>query len=126
MIDPRNLPQMPSLMIVGPGELYDEDLAVLGRQVIAHYGDTWTAFHGQLVASMGALLGAADAPYVIPGSGTTCLDAAMMNLFEPGQRVVIANTGFFGGRLAEIARQQRLDVVEVDVEPGAPAGHGIQ
>lgn len=119
-MDPRDLPEMPELMIVGPGELHEEDLAVLGRQVIAHYGDVWTQLHTEAVDAVGTLLGAADPPYIIPGSGTTCLDAAMLNLFEPGQRVVIANTGFFGNRLMEIARQQGLEVTEVTVEIGAP------
>lgn len=121
MIDPRNLPPMPTLMIVGPGELHDDDLAALGTQVIAHYGDTWTQLHDETVDAVGSLIGAADRPYIIPGSGTTCLDAAMLNLFEPGQTVVIAATGFFGDRLTQVARQQRLEVVEVPVEVGAPA-----
>lgn len=118
-IDPRNLPEMPEIMIAGPGELHDDDLAVFGRQVIAHYGDLWTRFHDETVAAVGRLLGA-ESPYLIPGTGTTCLDAAVMNLFEPGQRVVVADTGFFGTRLAEIARHHRLDVVEVPVGVGAP------
>jgi hypothetical protein len=33
-IDPRKLPEMPELMIAGPGELHEEDLEVMGRQVI--------------------------------------------------------------------------------------------
>jgi alanine-glyoxylate transaminase/serine-glyoxylate transaminase/serine-pyruvate transaminase len=119
-IDPRNLPEMPELMIVGPGELHDEDLAALGRQVIAHYGDTWTALHDETLDALGRLLGTAERPYLIPGSGTTCLDAAMLNLFEPGQKVLVADTGFFGDRLIQIARQQRLDVEVVPVEVGAP------
>ena len=35
---------MPEMMIAGPGELHEEDLDVLGHQVIAHYGDVWTSF----------------------------------------------------------------------------------
>ncbi|MGH2695100.1 MAG: pyridoxal-phosphate-dependent aminotransferase family protein, partial [Actinomycetota bacterium] len=69
---------------------------------------------------LGELLGARDTPYLIPGSGTACLDAAAANLFEPGQKVVVAQTGFFGTRLTEIAQAHRLDVVNVDVEVGAP------
>ena len=46
---------------------------------------------------------------------------AMFNLFEAGQKVVVASTGFFGTRLIEIARQHRLEVIEVPVEVGAPA-----
>lgn len=118
-LDPRKLPDMPELMIAGPGELHEEDLEVLGRQVIAHYGDVWTNLHNQTVDLVGQLLDAADSPYVIPGTGTTCLDAAVTNLFEPGQKVVVADTGFFGTRLAEIARAHRLEVTEVPVEVGA-------
>ncbi|HVF52463.1 MAG TPA: aminotransferase class V-fold PLP-dependent enzyme [Actinomycetota bacterium] len=119
-IDPRKLPKMPELMIAGPGELHEEDLALLGRQVIAHYGDVWTQLHNETIAALGELLGASEAPYLIPGTGTTCLDAAIANVFEPGQKVVVANTGFFGIRLQEIAGQHELQIVEVPVEPGAP------
>ena len=118
MIDPRNLPEMPELMIVGPGELHEEDLGALGRQVIAHYGDVWTLLHQETLQALGTLLNAADVPYLIPGSGTTCLDATMLNLFEPGQSVLVADTGFFGDRLRQIATQQRLDVEVLPVDVG--------
>ena len=119
-VDPRRLPEMPELMIAGPAELHEEDLVVLGGQVIAHYGDVWTELHRQTLDLLGQLLGAEE-PYLIPGTGTTCLDAAVLNLFEAGQRVVVANTGFFGQRLIEIAHCHHLDVTEVPVEVGAPA-----
>lgn len=112
---------MPELMIAGPGELHDQELEVLGEQVIAHYGDTWTKIHNDAVAAMGKFLGAADLPYIVPGTGTTCLDAGLFNLFEPGQKVVVPNTGYFGMRLMEMARQHKLEVVEVPVEVGAAA-----
>jgi len=118
--DPRKLPDMPEMMIAGPGELHEEDLDVLGHQVIAHYGDVWTRIHQDCVTALGELVGAADPPYVIPGSGTVCLDAAVGNLFEEGQKVVVANTGFFGQRLIEVAIAHRLEVVEFPVEVGAP------
>lgn len=119
-MDPRNLPEMPELMIAGPGELHGDDLEVLGAQVIAHYGDLWTEFHGRVIADLSELLGAEDPPYLIPGTGTTCLDAAIGNLFEPGQRVAVADTGFFGTRMRQIAEAHRLDVTMVPVEVGAP------
>jgi alanine-glyoxylate transaminase/serine-glyoxylate transaminase/serine-pyruvate transaminase len=118
-VDPRKLPEMPELMIAGPGELHEEDLDVVGRQVIAHYGDLWTTIHSETLAALGSLLGAADTPYVIPGTGSTCLDAAFFNLFEAGQRVVVANTGFFGIRTRQLAETHRLEITEVPVEVGA-------
>jgi alanine-glyoxylate transaminase / serine-glyoxylate transaminase / serine-pyruvate transaminase len=119
-IDPRALPEMPALMIAGPCELHDEDLAIAGRQVIAHYGEAWTALHARVIEQLGVLLGAADPPYLMPGSGTLCLDAAVGNLFEAGQRVVVARSGFFGTRLEQIARAHGLEVIPLEVETGAP------
>jgi alanine-glyoxylate transaminase/serine-glyoxylate transaminase/serine-pyruvate transaminase len=112
---------MPELMIAGPGQLHDEDLDVLGSQVIAHYGDLWTELHNDAVRALGDFLGAEDPPYLIPGTGTACLDAGVANLFEPGQKVVVAGTGFFGTRLCEVARAHRLECFEVEVEVGASA-----
>jgi len=109
---------MPELMIPGPGGLHDEDLEVLGRQIIAHYGATWQELHEQTLADLGRLLGAADLPYIVPGTGTTCLEIGVLNLFDAGQKVVVVNTGFFGDRLTEIANAHRLEVVEVPVPIG--------
>ena len=124
-VDPRKLPEMPDLMIAGPGPIHDEELEILGRQVIAHYGDVWTELHNTALRELGDLLGAADTPYLIPGSGTTCLDMAAFNLFEPGQKIVIAETGFFGTRSREIAEAHRLETISIPVEPGAPIDVGM-
>ena len=107
-------------MIPGPGPLHDEDLAVMGQQLIAHYGQVWVEIHSHVLDSLKTLLNCIEPPYVMPGSGTTGLDAVVMNMFEPGQKVVVANTGFFGLRLMEIARASRLEVIEVPVEIGKP------
>jgi alanine-glyoxylate transaminase/serine-glyoxylate transaminase/serine-pyruvate transaminase len=119
-LDPRQLPDLPELMIAGPGELNEDDLQALGHQVIAHYGDLWTQIHRETLELLEEVLGA-EQPYLIPGTGTTSLDAAVLNLFEAGQRVVVANTGFFGVRLMELARCHHLEVIEVPVEVGKPA-----
>jgi alanine-glyoxylate transaminase/serine-glyoxylate transaminase/serine-pyruvate transaminase len=110
---------LPELMIAGPGELHQQDLEVLGRQVVAHYGDIWTDLHEQTVDAVGRIVGA-DKPYIMPGSGSIGLDAAIFNLFEPGQRVLVPATGFFGGRLMELARQHGLEVTEIGVDVGQP------
>jgi alanine-glyoxylate transaminase / serine-glyoxylate transaminase / serine-pyruvate transaminase len=110
----------PRLMIVGPGEMHDSDLEVMGEQLVAHFGDSWQAEHEATVAAVGRLLGCEHPPYLIPGSGTATLDAALLNLFEPGQTIVIPDTGFFGNRLLEIAQAQRLEAIRLEVGIGEP------
>lgn len=123
-VDPRKLPEMPALMIAGPGELHSEDLEILAEQVVAHYGDVWTTLHRQTLDELARVVGARDLPYLMPGSGTTCLDAAVANLFAAGQSVVVARTGFFGTRLAQIAAAHRLEVIDLDVPVGDPVDPG--
>lgn len=120
MIDPYSLPDLPDLMIAGPGELQPQDLEVLGHQVIAHYGDIWTQLHQQTLDSLQHLLGSSSSPYMIPGTGTTCLEMAMLNLFEKGQKVLITDTGYFGDRLNEIASAIGLVTELFPVTTGEP------
>lgn len=57
----------------------------------------------------------------ISGTGTAGMEAALVNVLEPGDNVVIAVNGYFGARLVEIAERCRATVQRVDVEWGAPA-----
>jgi alanine-glyoxylate transaminase/serine-glyoxylate transaminase/serine-pyruvate transaminase len=113
----------PELMIPGPGALHDDALAILGSPVLAHYGGEWPGIHADLVTALGALLGCAD-PTIFPGTGSAALDAALFNLFEPGERVVVPDTGYFGARLIDMARAHRLEVVPVPVPVGEPVAPG--
>lgn len=124
MPDPRTAGARPRLMIVGPGELHGSELAVLGEQLQAHYGDRWTAQHAELIDGLRAVLGCSEDPYVLPGSGTLALEAAFLNLFEPGARIVIADTGYFGVRLIEVATALGLELAVVPVPIGEPADPG--
>ncbi|HEX9992985.1 MAG TPA: aminotransferase class V-fold PLP-dependent enzyme [Acidimicrobiales bacterium] len=113
------LAAQPELMIPGPGALTDEARRVLAAPLLPHYGGIWPALHAEVVATLGRVLGGED-PYVLPGTGSMALDAALFNVFRPGQRVVVPLTGYFGDRLADMARVHGLDVVGVPVPVGAP------
>lgn len=117
---PRLLAAQPELMIPGPGALSDEAMRILGSPPLPHYGQLWPQLHAKVVDALGEVLGCRE-PYVFPGTGSAALDAAVFNLLQPGQRVVVPNTGFFGGRLIELARAHGLQVVEVPVPVGAAA-----
>jgi alanine-glyoxylate transaminase/serine-glyoxylate transaminase/serine-pyruvate transaminase len=56
------------------------------------------------------------ATLVLPASGGSGMEAALVNLLEPGDTVVIGEAGFFAHRMVEIAR--RLHNVEVVVVCG--------
>ncbi|MCF6278464.1 MAG: alanine--glyoxylate aminotransferase family protein [Anaerolineales bacterium] len=52
--------------------------------------------------------------FSLSGTGTSAMEAAMANLIEPGDLVLVAVIGYFGTRLAEIARRLggEVDIIE--------------
>ena len=53
-----------------------------------------------------------------PGTGTSGMEAAVMNLVEPGDKVVVAICGYFGERIAQMAERAGGVVTRVN-SPGA-------
>ena len=54
----------------------------------------------------------------ISATGSAGLETIMMNLLEPGDSAVVGVVGYFGQRLAEMARRAGADVRTVEVPPG--------
>jgi len=51
-------------------------------------------------------------------TGTAGMEAGIANLLEPGDTVIVGQCGFFGRRIAEIARRHGADVVLVEADWG--------
>ena len=56
----------------------------------------------------------------VSGTGTAGMEAAMVNMLETGDTMVMGTNGYFGMRLAEIARRAGAEVFEVDHPMGQP------
>ena len=51
-------------------------------------------------------------------SGTSGMEAGLANLVEPGDTVLVIHSGFFGARIAEMARRAGADLVELTAPLG--------
>jgi len=51
-------------------------------------------------------------------SGTSGMEAGIENLVEPGDKVIVIHSGFFGARIAEIARRHQADLIELTAPLG--------
>jgi len=54
----------------------------------------------------------------LPGTGTSGMEAAMANLLEPGDAIVIGVAGYFGERMVDMANRYGARVIRVDTEWG--------
>jgi alanine-glyoxylate transaminase/serine-glyoxylate transaminase/serine-pyruvate transaminase len=51
-------------------------------------------------------------------SGTSGMEAGIANLTEPGDKTLVIQSGFFGARIAEMARRYQTDLVELTAPLG--------
>jgi alanine-glyoxylate transaminase/serine-glyoxylate transaminase/serine-pyruvate transaminase len=56
----------------------------------------------------------------ISGTGTAGMEAAMVNILEPGDTIILATNGYFGERLAEIASRTGANVISIEHGVGEP------
>jgi len=56
--------------------------------------------------------------FAVSGTGTSGMEAAVASLAQPGSRAVVAVTGYFGDRLADMLTRYGAHVARLDVEWG--------
>jgi alanine-glyoxylate transaminase/serine-glyoxylate transaminase/serine-pyruvate transaminase len=115
--------QPPRRVLMGPGpsDVSPRVLAALARPTIGHLDPEFQKLMEEIKAALQRLFNAPDHACVpLPAPGTAGMEAAIMNLLEPGDRAVIAINGAFGGRMADMADRAGATVVTVDHEWGLP------
>src|ERR1700710_68729 len=113
--------QPPRRILMGPGpsDVSPRVLAALSRPTIGHLDPAFQDLMEEIKAGLARLMNAPGYACVpLPAPGTAGMEAAIMNLLEPGDRAVIAINGAFGGRMADMADRAGATVVTVDHEWG--------
>jgi alanine-glyoxylate transaminase/serine-glyoxylate transaminase/serine-pyruvate transaminase len=117
--DTHPRPAVIRLMIPGPVPLTPTVTAEFGRPVEAHYGPAWADLYHDTVSLLRGAFGSTVADvFPIVGSGSTGLEAAIGSLTDVGDHVVVCVNGYFGERLATIARGLGAEVHEVSAAWG--------
>jgi aspartate aminotransferase-like enzyme len=108
------------LFIPGPVTVAEPVLAAGAQPMIDHRGPQFKALLERLAARMRPIFGTANADVLLLGSsGTGGLEAAVGNLFGPGDRVLACPIGVFGQRLIAIAGRFGCDVDVLETPWGA-------
>ena len=111
----------PNLRIPGPTGLPAVVREAGARQMINHRGPEFAAMLGRIVDGMKPYFGTTGDPVVMTTAGTGGLEAAVVNMLSPGDRVLAVSIGVFGDRFAKIARTYGADVTKIEVEWGGAA-----
>ncbi len=126
---PRNAERPPEkplsknlLFIPGPVTVAESVLTASAQPMIDHRGPEFKTLLDRIAARMKPIFGTERADVLLLGaSGTGGLEAAVGNLFGPGDRVLACPIGVFGERLVAIARAFGCEVEVLDT----PWGGGV-
>src|SRR6186713_1843989 len=104
------------LQIPGPSNVPDRVLRAIDRAVIDHRGPEFAALATDVLEGIRPVFGTAGPVIIFPSSGSGAAEAALVNTLSPGDRVLIAETGWFSHTpWRTVAQRLGLDV---DYLPG--------
>jgi len=105
-------------MAPGPTPIPPEVLLAQAKPLVYHRGPGFGDLLRKVTQDLQTLFKTKNDVLIWASSGTGGLECAVVNLFSPGDRVVVPVAGFFGERFVKLATAYGLDVRRVDFEWG--------
>ena len=102
------------LLIPGPTEVSPDVLAVMGAPLMAHYMDDFMKLYNETIDMLKKLLQTRSDVYILTGSGSSALEAAICSLIEPGDKVIVDDF------LKEFVKTYGGEPIELSVPFGKP------
>jgi len=112
---------MEQLRIPGPTPCPKEVLKTMSRQMINHRGPQFAQMLTDVTAKLKQLFQTKADVFLLTGSGTGGLEAAIVNTLSPGDKVLSVAIGVFGERFATIAERFGAEVTPLRFEWGRAA-----
>ncbi len=109
------------LMTPGPTMIPHRVRETMARQIIHHRTKEFEHYFEKMNEGLKKVFQTQNPVLTLVSSGTCGMEAALVNSFSPGDKVLVASTGVFGDRFVKIASRFGLDVKVISV----PWGHGV-
>jgi len=117
------LQPLPERLLLGPGpsNAPAEVLEAMSRPLIGHLDPRFIALLDRVKEGLRTVFGTTH-PMTLPlsATGSAGMEAALVNLLEPGDPILVGVNGVFGGRMAEVARRAGARVKTVEAAWGEP------
>ena len=120
-VEPRQPVPEQNLRIPGPTPVPAEILKEMTQPLINHRGPEFAAILRRVTARLQYFFQTNSPVLTFAASGTGGQEAAVANLFSPGDHVVAITIGSFGNRLATIAERYGLQVTRIEFPWGEAA-----
>lgn len=106
------------LLSPGPTPIPNEVALAMAQTMIHHRTPQFNQIFEEARQGLQKLFGTKNDVLMLASSGTGAMEAAIANLFSPGDKVLVINGGKFGERWLNIANAFGLNPIEIKVEWG--------
>lgn len=109
------------IMTPGPVPISDEVLVEHGRPLMHHRSPEFSRIFVDVIEKLKKFMQTDNDIFILTSSGTGAMEAAVVNSFSTGDRVLIVSIGNFGERFIKICKMYGLDVIALEYEWGDSA-----
>jgi aspartate aminotransferase-like enzyme len=108
-------------MSCGQTDLHPDVLQALGRQFEGpiYYPPYWR-LEVETIELLRRLMNTGSEVLLIAGSATYGIEAALISLLEPGEKVIVANSGMYGQVLVDVSRIIGCHAIDIKAPTGRP------
>ena len=114
-------PPQRTLMGPGPSDVHPRVLRAMSTPLVGHLDPSFIDVMNE-VQDLLRYTFRTDNKWTIPvsGTGSASMEAAIGNVVEPGDTMLVPTNGYFGGRMQSMAERAGGEVVHVDAPWGEP------
>jgi aspartate aminotransferase-like enzyme len=121
MLNAGDTTTMVNLRLPGPTPVPDDVVEAVSKPMIDHRGEEFHAIMKRLTANLQKAFETRNEVYVLTSSGTGGMEAAIVNVLSPGDKVLAVSIGNFGDRFSKIAKGYGANVTDLKFPEGQAA-----
>ncbi len=114
-------PQEVLLLGPGPSPVHPRILEAMGQHTLGHLDPDFLAVADQTNSMLRYVFETENQiTFPVSGTGSAGMEAALANIVEPGDKIIIGVNGVFGQRMVDVGLRCGAEVIEVEAEWGKP------
>jgi alanine-glyoxylate transaminase/serine-glyoxylate transaminase/serine-pyruvate transaminase len=108
-------PPIRTLLGPGPSDIHPRVLAALARPTVGHLDPYYLQLMDRLQGGLRELFRTTNRmTFAVSGTGSAGMEAAVVNLIEPGDSMVVCVNGVFGARMCDVAERAGARVTRIE------------
>ena len=99
----------------GPSDTHPQVLSALGASTVGHLDPYFLKIMNEVQSMLRQVFQTKnELTLAVSGTGSAGMETCVVNLIEPGDKMIVCVNGVFGGRMADVAERAGAEVVKLE------------